>query len=163
MMMGRTDSPLPPFCCSVFIFEPFRVSGRQLTMAALVSIGIGLWLGHFVGAKSHNIAYLKGKVPSWVVIPTSVALPFGSFEKVLSDEFSQFDALEEIRKTVLEIVAPPQLVQELKEKMQSSGMPWPGDEGRHRWEQAWIALKFMNFFVLLSLSKEVFHFVYNDN
>lgn len=38
-----------------------------------------------VGAKSRNIAYLKGKVPSWVGIPTSVALPFGSFEKVLSD------------------------------------------------------------------------------
>ncbi|KAF5760937.1 hypothetical protein HanXRQr2_Chr16g0759281 [Helianthus annuus] len=47
-MMGRTDSPLPPFCCSVFVFESFRVSGRQLTMAALVSIGIGLWLGHFL-------------------------------------------------------------------------------------------------------------------
>ncbi|MFS8022584.1 hypothetical protein Hanom_Chr16g01441251 [Helianthus anomalus] len=48
VMMGRTDSSLPPFCCSVFVFESFRVSGRQLTMAALVSIGIGLWLGHFV-------------------------------------------------------------------------------------------------------------------
>ncbi|MFS7933247.1 putative alpha-glucan, water dikinase [Helianthus anomalus] len=115
-MMGRTDSPLPPFCCSVFVFEPFRVSGRQLTMTALISIGIGLWLGHFVGAKSHNITYLKGKVHSWVSIPTSVALPFGTFEKVLSDEFSQeklevgeFNVLEEIHKTVLEIVASPQL------------------------------------------------------
>ncbi|KAJ0678495.1 putative alpha-glucan, water dikinase [Helianthus annuus] len=111
-----------------------------------------------VGAKSRNIAYLKGKVPSWVGIPTSVALPFGSFEKVLSDELNQgvsgklqilkeklaagdFDVLEEIRKTVLELVAPPQLVQELKNKMQSSGMPWPGDEGQQRWEQAWIAIK----------------------
>ncbi|XP_076893044.1 alpha-glucan water dikinase, chloroplastic-like [Bidens hawaiensis] len=111
-----------------------------------------------VGAKSRNIAYLKGKVPSWVGIPTSVALPFGSFEKVLSDELNQgvsaklqvlkeklaagdFDVLEKIRKTVLELVAPPQLVQELKNKMQSSGMPWPGDEGQQRWEQAWIAIK----------------------
>ncbi|KAK2970092.1 hypothetical protein RJ640_018412 [Escallonia rubra] len=34
-----------------------------------------------VGAKSRNIAYLKGKVPAWVGIPTSVALPFGVFEK----------------------------------------------------------------------------------
>lgn len=42
-----------------------------------------------VGAKSRNIAYLKGKVPSWVGIPTSVALPFGSFEKVLSDELNK--------------------------------------------------------------------------
>ncbi|XP_071716394.1 alpha-glucan water dikinase, chloroplastic-like isoform X2 [Rutidosis leptorrhynchoides] len=111
-----------------------------------------------VGAKSRNIAYLKGKVPSWVGIPTSVALPFGSFEKVLSDELNQgvsqklqilknkleagdSNVLEEIRKTVLELVAPPQLVQELKSKMQSSGMPWPGDEGEQRWEQAWIAIK----------------------
>jgi hypothetical protein len=38
-----------------------------------------------VGAKSRNIAFLKGKVPSWVGIPTSVAIPFGTFDKVLSD------------------------------------------------------------------------------
>ncbi|KHN19640.1 Alpha-glucan water dikinase, chloroplastic [Glycine soja] len=25
--------------------------------------------------------------------------------------------------------------------MKSSGMPWPGDEGEQRWEQAWIAIK----------------------
>lgn len=25
--------------------------------------------------------------------------------------------------------------------MKSSGMPWPGDEGEKRWEQAWTALK----------------------
>ncbi|KAA8533188.1 hypothetical protein F0562_033279 [Nyssa sinensis] len=111
-----------------------------------------------VGAKSRNIAYLKGKVPSWVGIPTSVALPFGVFEKVLSDNSNKevaeklqflkkklgggdFSALEEIRKTVLELAAPPQLVQELKNKMQSSGMPWPGDGGQQRWEQAWMAIK----------------------
>ncbi|XP_042753569.1 alpha-glucan water dikinase, chloroplastic isoform X1 [Lactuca sativa] len=111
-----------------------------------------------VGAKSSNIAYLKGKVPSWVGIPTSVALPFGSFEKVLSDvknkgvsekmkilkkklEAGDFEVLEEIRKTVLDLVPPPQLVEELKNKMKSSGMPWPGDEGEKRWEQAWTAIK----------------------
>ncbi|CAK9158146.1 unnamed protein product [Ilex paraguariensis] len=111
-----------------------------------------------VGAKSRNIAYLKGKVPSWVGIPTSVALPFGVFEKVLSHHLNQvvaerlqflknklgggeFSVLGEIRKTVLELAAPPQLVEELKSKMQSSGMPWPGDEGQQRWEQAWMAIK----------------------
>ena len=25
--------------------------------------------------------------------------------------------------------------------MQTSGMPWPGDEGQQRWEQAWMAIK----------------------
>ncbi|XP_058193102.1 alpha-glucan water dikinase, chloroplastic-like isoform X2 [Rhododendron vialii] len=111
-----------------------------------------------VGAKSRNIAYLKGKVPSWVGIPTSVALPFGVFEKVLSDGLNQgvaenlhilkkklgegdVSALGEIRKAVLELAAPSQLVEELKNRMQSSGMPWPGDEGQQRWEQAWLAIK----------------------
>ncbi|WVZ77602.1 hypothetical protein U9M48_025453 [Paspalum notatum var. saurae] len=111
-----------------------------------------------VGAKSRNIAYLKGKVPSWVGVPTSVAIPFGTFEKVLSDRLNKdvaqsieklksrlaqedFNALGEIRKTVLNLAAPMQLVKELKEKMLSSEMPWPGDEGDQRWEQAWMAIK----------------------
>ncbi|KAG6426428.1 hypothetical protein SASPL_110651 [Salvia splendens] len=115
-----------------------------------------------VGAKSRNIAHLKGKVPSWVNIPTSVALPFGTFEAVLSDKSNQdiwvavaekllvlkrklyegdFSLLGEIRNIVLDLAAPPQLIKELKEKMQSSGMPWPGDEGAERWEQAWMAIK----------------------
>ncbi|KAI5679233.1 hypothetical protein M9H77_10183 [Catharanthus roseus] len=111
-----------------------------------------------VGAKSRNIAYLKGKVPSWIGIPTSVALPFGVFEKVLSNDLNQkvavklealkkklhdgdFQALGEIRRTVLDLLAPPELIKELKEQMQGSGMPWPGDEGQQRWEQAWMAIK----------------------
>lgn len=32
-------------------------------------------------------------------------------------------------------------VKELKDTMLSSGMPWPGDEGEKRWEQAWTAIK----------------------
>ncbi|CDP13198.1 unnamed protein product [Coffea canephora] len=111
-----------------------------------------------VGAKSRNIAYLEGKVPSWIGIPTSVALPFGVFEKVLSDYLNKevaakvkdlkrklhrgdFQVLGDIRRTVLDLAAPSQLVKELKDKMQSSGLPWPGDEGQQRWEQAWMAIK----------------------
>ncbi|KAL2903324.1 Alpha-glucan water dikinase chloroplastic [Bienertia sinuspersici] len=111
-----------------------------------------------VGAKSRNISYLKGKVPSWVGVPTSVALPFGAFEEVLSygpnknvkdkleilkEELNGGDvgALGQIRRTVLGLVEPPQLVEELRNKMKSSGMPWPGDEGEERWQQAWTAIK----------------------
>ncbi|RAL51823.1 hypothetical protein DM860_010541 [Cuscuta australis] len=111
-----------------------------------------------VGAKSRNIANLQGKVPSWIGIPTSVALPFGVFEKVLSDDINQgveaklqalkkklsegdFSVLLDIRNAVLELSAPPQLINELKDNMQNSGMPWPGDEGPERWEQAWTAIK----------------------
>ncbi|KAL5200732.1 hypothetical protein ABZP36_021935 [Zizania latifolia] len=111
-----------------------------------------------VGAKSRNVAYLKGKVPSWVGVPTSVAIPFGTFEKVLSNGINKevaqniemlkrklaqddFSALGEIRETVLNLTAPTQLIKELKEKMVSSGIPWPGDEGDQRWEQAWMSIK----------------------
>ncbi|KAI5019943.1 hypothetical protein ZWY2020_044831 [Hordeum vulgare] len=111
-----------------------------------------------VGAKSRNIAYLNGKVPSWVSVPTSVALPFGTFETVLSDKTNkevaqkvqiltdklnqgESSALSEIRNVLLNLTAPTDLVKELKEKMQGSGMPWPGDEGEQRWEQAWMAIK----------------------
>ncbi|CAM0870867.1 unnamed protein product [Alopecurus aequalis] len=111
-----------------------------------------------VGAKSRNIAYLNGKVPSWVSVPTSVALPFGTFGTVLSDKINkevaqnveilteklnqgELSALNEIRNVVLSLTAPTCLANELKEKMQGSGMPWPGDEGEQRWEQAWTAIK----------------------
>ncbi|CAI9092975.1 OLC1v1028361C2 [Oldenlandia corymbosa var. corymbosa] len=111
-----------------------------------------------VGAKSRNIAHLKGKLPSWIRIPTSVALPFGVFEEVVSDDLNKevaakledlkkklhredFHVLGEIRRTVLDLSAPPKLINELKDKMKTSGMPWPGDEGQERWEQAWTAIK----------------------
>ncbi|KAJ7943678.1 Alpha-glucan water dikinase, chloroplastic [Quillaja saponaria] len=111
-----------------------------------------------VGAKSRNISYLKGKVPSWIGIPTSVAIPFGVFENVLSDHSNQavaeqleilkkrlvngdLSVLGRIRETILQLTAPSQLVQELQMKMKRSGMPWPGDEGEERWGQAWTAIK----------------------
>ena len=42
-----------------------------------------------VGAKSRNIANLRGKLPSWIRLPTSVALPFGVFEKVLEENINK--------------------------------------------------------------------------
>ncbi|XP_010553614.1 PREDICTED: alpha-glucan water dikinase, chloroplastic [Tarenaya hassleriana] len=122
------------------------------------SISSEEFTSEMVGAKSRNIGYLKGKVPSWIGIPTSIALPFGVFEKVLSEKANQgvaeklqvlkkrledgnHGALRDIREAVLDLVAPTNLVEELKGTMQSSGMPWPGAEGEQRWEQAWTAIK----------------------
>ncbi|GJN20952.1 hypothetical protein PR202_gb08393 [Eleusine coracana subsp. coracana] len=53
----------------------------------------------------------------------------------------EFSALNEMRHAILNLIAPVSLVKELKEKMQGCGMPWPGDEGEQRWEQAWMAIK----------------------
>eukprot|EP00252_Welwitschia_mirabilis_P003710 TRINITY_DN1376_c0_g2_i2.p1 TRINITY_DN1376_c0_g2~~TRINITY_DN1376_c0_g2_i2.p1 ORF type:complete len:1219 (-),score=310.92 TRINITY_DN1376_c0_g2_i2:176-3832(-) len=137
------------------------------------SLGIALKKKHFsgkyaissdefsnelVGAKSRNIGYLRGKLPSWVKVPVSVALPFGVFEKVLSEEMNKnvaekiaslenlvtegdISKLHDIRDIVLELNAPPQLVAELKNTMISANMPWPGDDGEERWRQAWKAIK----------------------
>ncbi|GAB2280495.1 hypothetical protein Dimus_015122 [Dionaea muscipula] len=134
------------------------ISLARKNFAGRYAISSEDFTSELVGAKSRNISFLKGKVPSWIGVPTSVALPFGAFEEVLADGLNQEVAkkmnrlkkdleagdvriLEEIRKTVLQLAAPPQLVQELKSKMLSSGMPWPGDEGEQRWEQAWLAIK----------------------
>ena len=35
-----------------------------------------------VGAKSKNLAGLRGKLPAHIKLPASVTLPFGCFEKV---------------------------------------------------------------------------------
>ena len=35
-----------------------------------------------VGAKSKNLAGLRGKLPEWIALPASITLPFGSFEQV---------------------------------------------------------------------------------
>lgn len=42
-------------------------------------------------------------------------------------------------------------IKELKEKMQGSGMPWPGDEGAERWEQAWMAIKKVSIYIMASI------------
>ncbi|GKB47356.1 alpha-glucan water dikinase [Tanacetum coccineum] len=107
-----------------------------------------------VGAKSRNIAYLKGKVPSLVGFLLQMILAIrGVFEKlqILKEKLASgdFGVLEEIRKTIFRSCCTTPAgkfraifqVQELKNKMQSSGMPWPGDEGQQRWEQAWTAIK----------------------
>eukprot|EP01018_Ginkgo_biloba_P037271 Gb_00444 [translate_table: standard] len=79
-----------------------------------------------VGSKSRNIAFLRGKVPSWVKVPTSVALPFGVFEMVLIEDMNKgvankladlnklvakgdFSKLSDIRENILQLKAPPQV------------------------------------------------------
>lgn len=38
--------------------------------------------------------------------------------------------------------------------MKSSGMPWPGDEGEQRWNQAWTAIKKVRLLCLVSYAKD---------
>lgn len=36
-----------------------------------------------VGAKSKNLAGLRGRLPDWISLPSSVTVPFSSFEEAL--------------------------------------------------------------------------------
>jgi hypothetical protein len=46
------------------------------------AVGMDEFKDGVVGAKSRNIANLRGKLPDWVKLPAAVTVPFGSFEKV---------------------------------------------------------------------------------
>lgn len=111
-----------------------------------------------VGAKSCNMKLLRGRVPAWIKIPMSVAIPFRAFEKVLLEDVNKdiaskissfykciksgdLSKLQAIQETILQMNAPFSLTHELKNIIKSSRIPWPGDEGDDRWNQAWRAIK----------------------
>jgi alpha-glucan,water dikinase len=79
-----------------------------------------------VGAKSNNLAALRGKLPEWINLPPSVAVPFATFEAVLDApenaavkssleghyqlvKDGDVSSLATCRLAVESLVAPPQL------------------------------------------------------
>jgi alpha-glucan,water dikinase len=110
-----------------------------------------------VGPKSNNLCGLQGKLPPWIRLPSSVALPFGVFEQVLSDETNtatarQYrslaegmdrqppdarpEALDALRTTVLQLKAPRDLPNALADVMKDTGIPWPPE-----WEPVWTCIR----------------------
>ncbi|KAJ4963695.1 hypothetical protein NE237_023634 [Protea cynaroides] len=137
---------------------PRGVAIKKKTFSGKYAVSVEEFSSDMVGAKSRNIQYIRGKVPSWIKVPTSVALPFGVFEnilltdlnKALANEVFCFDRLvcagdlsklQAIQETILQMRATPPLINELRSKMKSLRIPWPGDEGEDRWKQAWQAIK----------------------
>ena len=106
-----------------------------------------------VGGKSLHLAQLKSKLPDWLRLPASVALPFGVFEKVLSLDVNhqaarryqelvqeaqngKADALAALRNHVLTLAAPADLKKSLRKSMNAAGLAWPED-----WEKTWHRIK----------------------
>ncbi|ERN14344.1 hypothetical protein AMTR_s00033p00208970, partial [Amborella trichopoda] len=131
---------------------------KKKTFSGKYAISFEEFTSELVGAKSVNIQYLGRKLPSWVKVPISVALPYGVFEAVLREVVNKdvanqvvslsrivaagnLSKLHDIRQTILQLKAPSQLINELSSKMKTKRMPWPGDEGEGRWNQAWLAIK----------------------
>jgi alpha-glucan,water dikinase len=113
------------------------------------------------GGKSNNLRRMQGKLPDWIHLPASAALPFGVFEKVLAwpsnkelaerhnellrrlneeTESSSSVILEDIKKTILALESPDELFSSLCMVMESSGVGRPEDWPK-KWEDAWTCIK----------------------
>jgi alpha-glucan,water dikinase len=108
---------------------------------------------HLVGGKSLNLLYLQGKLPDWMHSPASVALPFGVLERVLAldmnkdvagryhDLISRIEVdstqvLSDIRKVILSLEAPEELVSTLRSVIKDADLHWP-----ENWGRAWDCIK----------------------
>ena len=67
--------PPPPSLPSGLKIEVPQWSGKWV-------VSMDEYCNGVVGAKSKNLAGLRGKLPSHIKLPASVTLPFGCFEKV---------------------------------------------------------------------------------
>ncbi len=87
------------------------------------------------------LVHLQNKLPDWIHLPASAAIPFGSFEAVLQDSRNaavaaemqqlqeklqpggeaQAETLAAVKRAVLCLEAPPQLLPQLQEAFQIAG------------------------------------------
>ena len=110
-----------------------------------------------LGGKSNNLRRLQGRLSERIGLPTSVAVPFGVFERVLAEENNEEireryeeltrrvdeeaqeakgELLGKLRKTILTLKAPDDLVSSLSRVMEDTGLPWPAN-----WDEAWMCIK----------------------
>lgn len=89
-------TPVCDSCCTALLVAallPFCLSTCRLAAlhrpnnacAQCHSLQLLLLLLQVVGAKACNLAKLRQKLPDWIMVPKSIALPFGTFEAVLTD------------------------------------------------------------------------------
>jgi alpha-glucan,water dikinase len=112
-----------------------------------------------VGSKALNLVRLAGKLPSWIHLPRSVAVPFGAMEQALADPQNAEPAsryrdtldrleqtpvdeaehrrrlLEDLRETVMALAVPDGLMASLGAAMDESGLTRPPSD------QAWRCIK----------------------
>jgi alpha-glucan,water dikinase len=110
-----------------------------------------------VGYKSNKLRNVQEKLPGWIGLPASAALPFGVFEKVLAEENNKHiaekyaeltrrlkeaegkergEALAELREAVLAVKTPEELVTSLRRVMEGARLVWPS-----AWDEMWMCIK----------------------
>jgi len=97
-----------------------------------------------VGSKSSNLKALAEKMPEWIHVPRSVALPFGAFDVVLEAQVNESvaeryrtllgqieanpsQAAAELRQCLMGLQVSESLKTELRQVTAAEGLPWPDD------------------------------------
>jgi alpha-glucan,water dikinase len=107
------------------------------------AIGADDFIEGLVGGKSLYLKQVRSRLPDWIHLPLSVALPFGTFEKALKTEanrqtrdhyeklLEQVDrepkVLMELHGAVMALAEPEGLRRSLEEAMEKTGLPLPGN------------------------------------
>ena len=105
--------------------------------------------GEIVGSKSRNLQELRGRLPEWINLPASAALPFCTFDVVLespdnapirleldraraelasmdfSDTASFEGLLARTRAAIQDVVPTDELTREMREAAAAERLPWP--------------------------------------
>jgi alpha-glucan,water dikinase len=101
-----------------------------------------------VGGKSNNLNGLRNRIPSWIHLPRSVALPFGTLERALDTEDNRAvrdrieellrgadanvpEVLSQVRSLASDLAAPRELKGSLLQVWEHASLPPVS------WEQTW--------------------------
>ncbi|MFP3983278.1 MAG: phosphohistidine-like domain-containing protein [Desulfurivibrionaceae bacterium] len=119
---------------------PYDKAGVEYPLA----VDMGSFDPEITGGKAYQLKRLKEKLPGWIGIPASAAIPFGVCEKVLAleenrnlqTEYDQLlrevdqnpaKVLPRLRDLVTELTLPPALLNDLREAMEEQDLVFPAD------------------------------------
>jgi alpha-glucan,water dikinase len=133
--------------------SPSRLGKITPVFSETYAVPSGDFRKEIVGGKSLNLKRLKGMLPDWIHLPGSVALPFGVFEAVLrekrnrraGEEYAEMVSLVDrrpdeilpgLRKTILALDPPEDLLSSLRRVLEGSNLKWPEESGK-----VWMSIK----------------------
>lgn len=131
---------MPTVSCRTVAFSKYAVTGKEFT-------------DKLVGGKSLQLQQLVGKLPDWIQVPASAAVPFCVCERVLAIEqnkpllkhyskltkkleSSPRKVLPQLRETLMKMTAPTEFHSALHKVMKEEGMSCSEE-----WENCWERIK----------------------
>ncbi|KAL8256653.1 hypothetical protein R6Q59_031720 [Mikania micrantha] len=147
-----------PFFSKLSTSSSTREFSQKNTVSNMYALSLEETCSEMIGEKSCSIRFLHKEIPECIKFPASVVLPFGVFEKVLSEDINKevakkiaclsdyvdrgdISKLKTIQDTVLQMKAPRRMSIEIRKKMKSSRLPWPRGPGQDTWNQIWQSIK----------------------